>query len=464
MFGRDVIALSSRNEALRSSLVLAILATALAACGGRAAPKPAAAPQASAAPDDAVPEALAANAERDRRGDAGVRAAAKPLVQGGERGIPRCGKLGPAVLGKGSARAAAPQTEAPPSGVKKVGKGSKRGRGRGNATAAAPAPAPAPEQSSTDAPVDLLSGRLRLGPLPRSRALPPPKDGPTLEEESRLVVDAGGEGLAIVTKELFQLDPDRYAPEPDAKPTPGTLDEEAPKFLKATFPNEESLEITPVEIGEAKLRAYAARPKEPNAPPGQDVALALALLVAHPDGTLQSVAFHVKGEMVRVATGNALVGCTRLAEKVARTITSGPRALERSAGTRHLLGVPGGDKELVARVPDDYVAVKGEDFVRLYKLRPLSLYAGNVAVAVGPKKDSRPTEDGGGDAVPGKLLGRDVTWQKKTLPKGGGWLHASEPLEPGGATFADVLVKTRQAKMLDEMQKVAETIALVPRP
>lgn len=451
-------------RAFRSTAVLVLAGLpCLVACGGRAA-RPVQPPQAAggASPDAAVPQAVAANAERDRRSDAGVRAAAKPLVQGGERGIPRCGKLGPAVLGKASAKAETPKAEAPRG---KPGKGPKRGRGKGTAAPApAPAPAAASEPASTEAPLDLLGGRLRVGPLPRSRALPSPKDGPTLEEESRLVVDAGGEGLAIVTKELFQLDPDRYAPEADAKPSPGTLDEEAPKFLKATFPNEEALEITPVEIGEAKLRAYAARPKEPNAPPGQDVALALALLVAHPDGTLQSVAFHVKGEMVRVATGNALVGCTRLAERVASTIVAGPRALERTAGTRHLLGIPGGDKELVVRVPEDYVAVKGEDLVRLYKLRPLSLYAGNVAVVLGPKRDSRPTEDGGGEAVSGKLLGRDVKWQKKTLPKGGGWLYASEPLEPGGSTFADVLVKTRQAKMLDEMQKVAETLTVAPRP
>lgn len=422
---------------LRRIALLPILALApcFVACGSHQArpttPAPAAAPSAT----ESVPSALAPNAERDRRADAGVRAPAKPLVLGGERSMPRCGKLGPAVLGKVS------------------GEGAKGRRGH-----------KAEKSEKAEAhgePVDLLAGRLRVGPLARSRALPPPKDGPTLEEESRVVVDAAGEGLAIVAKETFQLDPDRFAPEADAK-SPGTLDEEAPKFLKATFPNEEALEIVPVEIGDAKLRAYVARPKEPNAPPGQDVALVLALLVAHPDGTLQSVAFHVKGEMVRVATGNALVGCTRLAERIASTIAAGPRALEKTSGTRHVMPVDGG-KELTVRVPDDYVAVKGEGVARLYKLRPLSLYAGSIAVVVGPKRDGQPKEEGGGDAVTGKLLGRDVKWQKKTLSKGGGWLYASEPIEPGGATFADVLVKTRQAKMLDEMQKVAETLAVAPK-
>ncbi len=430
-------------------LVSTVLAPSLVACGGRQArpATPAAATPASAS--EAVPPALATNAERDRRADSGVRAPAKPLVLGGERSMPRCGKLGPAVLGKGT-------SSAPPAGR------AARGRGRAGAKPAASKPDAKPEASKGE-PVDLLAGRLRVGPFPHSRALPAPKDGPTLEEESRVVVDAGGEGLAVVAKETFQLDPDRFAPEADAKPNPGTLDEEAPKFLKATFPNEEALEITPVEIGEAKLRAYAARPKEPNAPPGQDVALVLALLVAHPDGTLQSVTFHVKGEMVRVATGNALVGCTRLAERVAQTIVAGPRALEKSAGTRQLLPIAEG-KDLVVRVPDDYVAVKGDDVVRLYKLRPLSLYAGNIAVVVGPKRDGRPQEEGAGDAVAGKLLGRDVKWQRKTLPKGGGWLYASEPIEPGGPKYADVLVKTRQAKMLDEMQKVAETLTVAPKP
>lgn len=402
-----------RIARLPSRLVLAASLVLEAGCAERSTargPRPPSSDVARApevVPPDLVPTTL-----RDRRGEPGVRAPAKPLVLGKAKAA-RC------------------------EGLKIAAPSAARG--------------------------DLLAGRLGVALPTGARPLAAPDDGPAEEEESRIVLEGKSVAMAVMAKETFQLDPDRFAPEADAKPNPGTLDEEAPKFLKATFPNEEALEITPVEIGEAKLRAYAARPKEPNAPPGQDVALVLALLVAHPDGTLQSVTFHVKGEMVRVATGNALVGCTRLAERVAQTIVAGPRALEKSAGTRQLLPIAEG-KDLVVRVPDDYVAVKGDDVVRLYKLRPLSLYAGNIAVVVGPKRDGRPQEEGAGDAVAGKLLGRDVKWQRKTLPKGGGWLYASEPIEPGGPKYADVLVKTRQAKMLDEMQKVAETLTVAPKP
>ncbi len=401
---------------LRPSLT-ALAFVLLCACGG--APKPVAKGPAAPAPEPevAVPADLSPNVLRDRRAEPGVRAPAKPLVIGKARAA-KCGKLS--------------------------------------------RPAADAEMS------ELLGGRLLVRPPPGAKVPAAQPEAPAIEEESRVIVESPakkeGVSLAIVARETFQLDPDLYEPEVDAKAKPGSLDVEAPKFLKATFPSEEPLDVVPVEIGAGptKLRAYAARPPQPNAPPGKDTALVLALLLAQDDGTLESVGFYVRGEMVRNATGSDLVGCTRLAERIAATIAPGPRKLERAAGKRKIAEVPP-ETELAVTVPADYVSVPSGTGARLYKLRPLSLYAGSISVSISEAEEKKVPE--GADAtVAGKLLGRPMEWRGKTSPKGG-FFFAAEPLDPKeNRMTAEVLVKaTRQAKALDEMRGVAETLSVVKR-
>lgn len=346
----------------------------------------------SPAPGEIVP-----NVVRDRRAEPGVRAAPKKLVRAGSK---KCGKLGRAL-------------------------------------------------EDTSSRVDLLGGRFTIG-APASAKIVPAPDGTPDEVETRVVLESGGEGFAINARETFQLDPDLYEAEPDAPITPAKLDVEGPKFLKATFRNEEALGIEPVEVN--GLRAYAARPKQPNAPPGRDTALVLALLLAHPDGMLEVVTFHVRGEHVRNAVGPALVGCTRAAEKIAATLAQGPREIDRTPGTRTLVS-----DALSVRVPRDYVVIPSKDAGRIHKLRPLGLFAGGVTVMIERERNEDVVKDA--DAtVPGKLLGKDTVWRGQTSPNGG-FLFATAPLPDG--RFASVLVKaTRQAKVLDEMRAVAETIAV----
>lgn len=378
----------------------------VAGCGGRPATPPST-PQPAPVAEPVVVEDLLPNTRRDRRAEPGVRAAPKPLVLGKPRAV-RCGKL-----------------SSPPKDTE---------------------------------PLDLLGGRLRVRPPPGGAIPPPQPDAPPIEEESRIVTEGGDISLAIVARETFQLDPDLYEPEPDAPAKPASLDVEAPKFLRATLPSESRLEVVPVEIGEGdtKLRAYAARPSRPGAPPGGDTALVLALLIAHDDGVLESVAFYVRGEPVRTAVGSRLVGCTRLAERIAATIVPGPRQLERAPGTRRVAALPSGEV-LEVTVPADYVAIGMKDGGRLVKLRPLSLYAGSIAMTV---VDEAPTAEGTDTTETGKLLGRPVEWRGSRTATGGFFVGAA-PLEEGSRRNVVVLVRaTRQAKALDEMRSVAETLAI----
>lgn len=408
-----------QRETLKHPFFSIVLVSAVAlGCGASKKPaNTAAKPQASEEKAPAgTPTDLSPNVARDRRSEPGVRAPAKPLVVGKARDA-KCGKIaGP-----------------------------------------------------FDTPNELLAGRLKVSTPANGKVVPPPSpEAPTNEEESRIVVDTGKEGFAIVAKETFQLDPDRYEPDADAPNKPGSLDVEAVKFLKATYRDEERLDVVPVEIGtgDAKLRAYAARPKAPNAPPGRDTALVLGLLVAHPDGTLQNVGFYVRGEHVRNATGNALVGCTRVAERIAATLAPGPRALEREAGSRRIADVSG-DEELTITVPADYIVVPVASGARVYKLKLLSLYAGNITVAIGSEADKHAPRDA--DAtVEGTLLGQSTKWRGKKTEKGG-FLFAAEPLDAKDkgktdARSAEVLVKAnRQGKVLDELRGVAETLAVTKK-
>jgi hypothetical protein len=403
----------------RVAVIAAVFALGLGACARPAAAPATKAPEstATATPDVAIAPDLSPNKLHDRRADAGVRAAAKPLVLGKPSTV-KCGKISTAEKGG--------------------------------------------EES------ELLAGRIKIRAPLGAKAPAPPPDAPSAEEESRLVVDEPPKAkesdrlaLAIVAKETFQLDPDMYDPDPDAPSKPGTLDAEAPKFLKATMGTEEPFEVTPVAIGEAKLRAYVARPAHPNAPPGKNTALVLGLLLAQEDGTLESVAFYVRGDGVRSATGDDLVGCTRLAERVASTITPGPRKLERAAGKRHVADVPP-DQELVVSVPADYVVVPTPaGGAKVTKLRPLSLYAGSISFALADQKKDPPASE---STAKGKLLGQPMEWRGQASPKGG-FYFAAEPVDPNAKTkYAEVLVKaTRQAKALDEMRGVAETLTMVKR-
>jgi hypothetical protein len=365
--------------------------------------------QAAQPPPDLVP-----TTKRDRRSEPGVRAKAAPLVLGKPKDA-KCGKL--------------------------------------------------PELGADAVAHDVLGGRLKAS-LPKSaRDVNAPADGPSIEEESRAVVEAGGIAMAMMARETFQLDPDLYEAEADAPSRPESLDREAAKFLKATFPEPDGLDVTPVALGASgEMRAYAGRPKHPMAPHGKDTALVLALLVAREDGTLQTISFHVRdvhGEHVRNAIGDALVGCTRYAERIAATTVKGDRELEREPGVRKIASA-NGDGDLVVQVPRDYVTVATPTGARLYKLRPLSLYAGSITIALAddPTKKSPPADVD--RTIDGKLLGRGTQWHGKNNPKGGGFLFAAESIDE--KRFAGVLVKaTRQAKVLEEMRGVAETLVLMPR-
>lgn len=304
------------------------------------------------------------------------------------------------------------------------------------------------------------------------------------EQETRVMLGGGAsagkapgdEAFVVLARETWQLDPDRVSA--DRAAGLGSLDEEAAKFLRATYADAAGpagVDVEPVALGDPRVRAYAARPTSPAPRPGADAALVLALLVAHPDATLQSVGFYVTPGLARASAA----GCVAFAERVGATLAVGSRALELGAGRRALS--PVSPTEAVGlTLPADWVVVhdRGPDFDtwRAIPMRPLGRFAGQVVVSIDPYPDrSVPPE--ATLAEPGTLLGKAVTWRGKR-DASGGFFTVTTPLASGprlvpvggGAAiahddtrYAQVVVAARDPKQLDEFRKVAETLAVGPR-
>lgn len=311
----------------------------------------------------------------------------------------------------------------------------------------------------------VLAERMRLNAPIGAISSPRPWNAMSAPEsdasETRVMVGGGASGgrgreeaLAIVVKELWQLDPDLAKAEPGAVWQPKSFAEEAPKFLAAVFGD---VDVEAVSVADDKIHAYAARPKKVELKEGADSALVLAMLLSLPDGTLQTATFHVSPVLVKQSAG-----CTTLAEQIGASLSLGARQLDLKAGPRELAGVGAGHR-LTVELPADHVVIhqRAEDFDRhqIYKLRPLGLYPGDLLIAIDAHPD-RTLPPEALSSQPGLLLGIPVTWQGQRTPNGG-YFAVTTPLPDVPRRSLQIVVRaTREEKYLDEFRKVAETLKL----
>jgi hypothetical protein len=319
--------------------------------------------------------------------------------------------------------------------------------------------------------VALLAGRLTLrvpaAAGPRARAYDLMSSPSPPDQETRVMVGGGAsagtqpgdEALAILAGETWQLDPDRVPAEAGAPARPGRLDDAAQPYLRVVTRDAE-LDVERARIADGALRVYAGRPRKVRVAEGADAALVLEVLVVLPDATLATVGFWVSPSLAGEP------GCTDLAERIAATLSLGPRKLER--GGIRVLRDASPDQALAVTLPEDYVVVHQPgpdlDVYKLFRLRPLGLFPGSISIAIeaSPRREVPPdtTEE------PGTLLGRPVTWYTRRGPRGGKMI-ATQPLAPGPSPdprFVQVsIIATREAVFLDEFRRVAESLALVKR-
>ena len=149
------------------------------------------------------------------------------------------------------------------------------------------------------------------------------------EEETRVVVDAGGERMMILAYELF------------ARSTADALE----PAVKARWADRYAIEPKALPSGR---RAVLISPKGPP-DPKREAWLALGEYVLHTDGTVQMVSYFLNPDAAK-----DVAGATALARRVADTVAPGPKRLATSAGERSFRGVQDTDK-VVLVVPEGTV-------------------------------------------------------------------------------------------------------------
>ena len=236
--------------------------------------------------------------------------------------------------------------------------------------------------------------------------------------ETRVVLDAGKERLVIMTNELFALSG------PDFGPRAG-------KHLRERVvgPAAGAAKVRRLKQGKGKLSVFALTPAKHDLK--RQAILVLAGLAAHPDGTVQQLAF-----FVNPAGARDLAGVTRLCQAMLKTLRPGKRTLKRTGGERSLRAA---GASLAMVVPEDHVLIsqRGPDFMvhRLAPLVPLGSPGGRIGVYVGghPGLQYRQRENrsmgkwkASVKKVKRTLLGKPVQWHHWSHR---GW-HTAEALAP----------------------------------
>jgi hypothetical protein len=186
-------------------------------------------------------------------------------------------------------------------------------------------------------PLSLLEDRL-LVRVPATGKAEPREHGimaapPSPEEETRIVIDAGQARMVLMAYEVFALAGDDL--------------EKAVRADVAESWGEEAAAVKVEKVGVAlPLTAIAIVP--PIGDGTDEANLLLGLYIRNGDGMVQSVVFYVNPSGARDAAG-----ALTLARKIAATVTTGKRKLNRDAGPRSFRGIGGGG--LTVTVPEGFV-------------------------------------------------------------------------------------------------------------
>lgn len=257
----------------------------------------------------------------------------------------------------------------------------------------------------------LLYDHLRVS-LPAWAYKPAPDYWGALElEPSSIEVWGGGfEGVApgehtlvVEASETFQLDPDRGRPE--------RLDEEAPRWIRKRL-GDERVAVERVALGDRRLRAYAPRLAAPVAVPRSKRVTVAAVLVAHPDSSLQWVEVQIDAAAVE----RSRAACVGLGERVLASLEAGPKRLDRRGRTRVFRPVANG-RDVVVDAPEGAVLLhdRGEDWntYQLVRLRPLPEEPDFLRAVVDlyPSRNKPPTK-----TARGRLFGKEFWWRGERAP------------------------------------------------
>lgn len=286
-----------------------------------------------------------------------------------------------------------------------------------------------------------------------------------VEEETRLVLDAGAERLVIMSYELFLRSGSDFGRAAQAQ------------VVQDFGPQAPALEpLVPVDPA---LRVVLAVPSSFDR--SAEAIPVLVAYVAHPDGFVQQLAFYVNpaaaqdaagcggpGKSAGAATGGAapLSRCVALAKAVASSLRVGGRKLELAAGARRLQGQYDDDAFVVAAPAGSSTSVtRGPDFT-VHRVR-LPAQLGEAQPSLGVYVGGHPSyqyrqsgQAAGTSTLSGKLFGRTEQWQVWTVQPGAlmAELIVDHPWSSAQGTKVHVFASGRDEAALREVLAVAATL------
>lgn len=294
-------------------------------------------------------------------------------------------------------------------------------------------------------PTSLLNGRLTIrvpeGAKIEARDVSVMAAPEADEDETRVVLNAGGERLVIMVHELFGLASDDF--ERDVRVTVAGWGDKAAQYRFA----HSSLK---------GVRAIAVLPA-PGSSQGTDAIFVRGLFVALPDGTVQTVFVYVNPQAAR-----DLTGCSTAAERILATLAPGPRKLRLDAGKRTLATLSP-DAEIVVTVPKNIVVTtqNGPDFL-VQRLKVVG-WLGKSSDMIGFYLGHHPSFEKGEKLTDGTLFGRKVVWQARREGQGLEALVAL-PRASGAPDYAHVWIIATSEDRLAAMKSIAESMKLAKKP
>jgi len=302
-----------------------------------------------------------------------------------------------------------------------------------------------------DKPLGVLGGRV-LVRMPEGAKVEPRKaanimgTGPSADEESRIILDAGGERLVLMAQETFQW-----------------ADKDLREVLGKRYAN---CSITPLPEGSKAPKSYLLVPKE--APPIQTATLVASGCLILPDKTVVLLQAYGNKEACQ-----DLPGCTALAKEILTRAAGGNVPLKHEAGTKRIRLI-GAKKDLEIDLPADHVLTtqRGRDFLVHY-IRPLSPYGsvpGTLVLYQGAHPSSFLKQDKAGAKPPeaqsadGTFVGQKASWKKWTINAGDHVRTCAETIVPCGDMWnLHLYFSARKPEEMAACEKIAQGMALVDK-
>ena len=298
----------------------------------------------------------------------------------------------------------------------------------------------------------MLGGRV-LVRMPEGAKIEPRKAAnimgpdPSADEESRIVLDAGGERLVLMAQETFQW-----------------ADKDFKEVLGKRFAD---CSVTPLPEGKESPASYLLIPKEVS--PGQVATGVASACMILPDKTVVLLRAYANREACQ-----DLPGCTALAKEILSHAAGANVPLKHEAGTRRIRAMAAG-KDVQVDLPAGFILTsqRGPDFWLNY-IRPLSPYGtvpGTLLLYQGAHPSSFLKQDNAGAKPPevasvdGTFLGQKTPWMKWTEGAGDQVRTCAETIVPCGDMWnLHLYFSAQKPEEMAACEKIAQGMALVDKP